>query len=319
VKTTVPPREDVEPAVDGDADLEEAHRNQGSRNALCALPSYTSGIQEKKDPPAVSRPRKNSNFRYSRHCCQSYHSRRASPHYYGIITSYKSSTASIPTPWFHQQQHQHRPQIFISNLRQVPRSSAIREPPHSRGVEHPHSSNHYWSLKRQKLSLIPRCLRYPSSRSRSSWLLFNFDFAFSVFSCYSSLAVLYKAFSRTTAVLRTFSVSFTVYRYFPALSRHLVAIAIRLVQPSLYLGPHPVVLQTTSLYCYRSTVPSSLPLSSQFLKLSSRSHPVAVYAHLRGRPLHPRHESQHPSLAGARPLERAYCHKSRYISYGLSL
>ena len=43
--------------MDGDADLEETHRNQGSRNALCALPSYTSGIQE-KDPPAVSRPRK---------------------------------------------------------------------------------------------------------------------------------------------------------------------------------------------------------------------------------------------------------------------
>jgi hypothetical protein len=41
--------------------------------------------------------------------------------------------------------------------------------------------NHYGSLKRQKLSSISRHLRYPSSRSRFSRLLFNLDFAFSVF------------------------------------------------------------------------------------------------------------------------------------------
>ena len=116
------------------------------------------------------------------------------------------------------------------------------------------------------------------------------------------------------------AVSFTVYRYCPP--RYLVTLSLSLsasFNRAYTFGPHPVVLQTTSLYRCRSTVPSSLPPSSQSLKLSSRSHPVAVYAHLRCRPLHPRHESQHPSLAGARPLERAYCHESRYVSYGLNL
>ena len=99
------------------------------------------------------------------------------------------------------------------------------------------------------------------------------------------------------------------YRYCPP--RYLVTLSLSLsasFNRAYTFGPHPVVLQTTSLYHCRSTVPSSLPQSSQSLKLSSRSHPVAVYAHLRCRPLHSRHESQHPSLAGARPLERAYCH-----------
>jgi hypothetical protein len=39
----------------------------------------------------------------------------------------------------------------------------------------------------------------------------------------------------------------------------------------------------------------------------------------RCRPLHPCHKSQHPSLAGAPPLERVYCHESRYVSYSLKL
>jgi len=270
VKTTVPPREDVEPAVDGDAD---AHRNQGCRNALCALPSYTSGIQE-MDPPAGSRPRKISKFRSLRHCCQSYHSRHASPHYYGIITSYKSVLHGIPPQsMFHQQQHQHRPQIFISNLRQVPRSSAIREPPHSRGVEQPHFSNHYWSLKRQKLSSIPRCLRYPSSRSRSSRLLFNFD--------------LHSRYSRATA----HRLSSTKHSLVPplffahsqshsrlsllssALSRHLVAIAIRLVQPSIYLWSSsccPTDHVTLSLSLYGPIVAAAvISVSQVILSLSS--------------------------------------------------
>jgi hypothetical protein len=48
--------------MDGDARPGRGAQDQGSRNALCALPSYTSGIQE-MDPPASSRPRKISNFR----------------------------------------------------------------------------------------------------------------------------------------------------------------------------------------------------------------------------------------------------------------
>jgi len=56
-----------------------------------------------------------------------------------------------------------------------------------------------------------------------------------------------------------------------------------------------------------STNLTTPPLSSQSSKLSSRSYPVAV--HHRRRPLHLRHESQHRSLTGVRPLERAYCHE----------
>ena len=55
-----------------------------------------------------------------------------------------------------------------------------------------------------------------------------------------------------------------------ALSRHLVAITIRLVQPSLYLLVlHPVVLQM-SLQYLRHFHQEPMPPSSQFLKLSSR-------------------------------------------------
>jgi hypothetical protein len=38
VKTASPPREDVEPTGDGDADLEEAHRNQESRKCPVCTP-----------------------------------------------------------------------------------------------------------------------------------------------------------------------------------------------------------------------------------------------------------------------------------------
>ena len=58
---------------------------------------------------------------------------------------------------------------------------------------------------------------------------------------------------------------------------------------------HHVVLQISSLHRCRFSL-SSYPLA----------HPVAV--HLR-RTLPPRHELQHPSLTGVRPLERAYCHE----------
>jgi hypothetical protein len=52
-----------------------------------------------------------------------------------------------------------------------------------------------------------------------------------------------------------------------------------------------------------------LPLHLCYLTFSSYplSYPVAV--HLRRRPLHLRHKSQHPSLTGVQPLGRAYCHE----------
>jgi hypothetical protein len=157
VKTASPPREDVEPAVDGDADLEEAHRNQGSRNALCALPSYTSGIQEiprqaaglEKIQIFVSSlisallsklsfsPRLTALLRHN-HKLQVRPPRHSSP----LHGPTNNNNISIVL------------RSSSSNLPQVPRSSAIREPPHSRLVDLPHLSNHYWSLKRQKLSSI---------------------------------------------------------------------------------------------------------------------------------------------------------------------
>jgi hypothetical protein len=118
------------------------------------------------------------------------------------------------------------------------------------------------------------------------------------YSCYSSQAVLCKHSPRTTAVLRTFAVSFTV-----------IAIALRAISsPCHYRYPprstepipiplvlHHVVLQISPLHhCHFSL--SSYPLA----------HPVAI--HLR-RTLPPRHELQHPSLTGVRPLERVYCHE----------
>src|ERR1700677_1115275 len=52
---------------------------------------------------------------------------------------------------------------------------------------------------------------------------------------------------------------------------------------------------------------------SQVILSYPRSH-IAVPHYRRRRP-HLRHESQHPSFAGAQPLERAYCHESMcYIS-----
>jgi hypothetical protein len=91
-----------------------------------------------------------------------------------------------------------------------------------------------------------------------------------------------------------------------------ITIAIRLVQPSLYLWsssccPTDHVTLSLSLHYLRRFHQEPTPPSSQSLKSSSRFYPVAV--HLRRRPLHPRHESQHPSLTGVRPLERAYCHE----------
>jgi hypothetical protein len=46
-----------------------------------------------------------------------------------------------------------------------------------------------------------------------------------------------------------------------------------------------------------------------------RSHLAAVPHR---RPLHPRHEPQHQGLAGARPLERAYCHESVSVALATS-
>ena len=88
-----------------------------------------------------------------------------------------------------------------------------------------------------------------------------------------------------------------------ALCRHLVAIAIRLVQPSLYLWFFIML----SYKSRRST--AVISVSQVILSISS--------CRCRRCPLHPRHKLQHLSLAGAQPLERAYCHESHYISCGL--
>jgi hypothetical protein len=73
---------------------------------------------------------------------------------------------------------------------------------------------------------------------------------------------------------------------------------------------HPVVLQTMSIYHCRYSpfvAAAVISVSQVILSLSSCRY--------RCRPLHPRHKSQHLSLAGARPLERAYCHESCYVSF----
>jgi hypothetical protein len=81
--------------MDGDADLErEAHRIR-EEGIPCVPPLvYLLWDPGEVDPPASSRPQKIKksnllNLSFSPH------------HYYGII-SYKSFTAFIPTPMFHQ-------------------------------------------------------------------------------------------------------------------------------------------------------------------------------------------------------------------------
>jgi hypothetical protein len=120
------------------------------------------------------------------------------------------------------------------------------------------------------------------------------------------------------------------YRSSPRYVVTVITIAIRLVQPSLYLWSIMLSYESrhSAAVLHSTCVPSPpftsarrfrqestlLSTSSQSFKLSSRFHPVAV--HFR-RPLHPRHESQHQSLTGVRPLERAYCHEPCYVSCGL--
>jgi hypothetical protein len=80
------------------------------------------------------------------------------------------------------------------------------------------------------------------------------------------------------------------------------------------LVPHPVVLQTMSIYPCRYSpfvAAAVISVSQVILSLSS--------CRCRCRLLHPCHKSQHPSLAGARPLERAYCHELCYVSFGFNL
>jgi hypothetical protein len=157
--------------------------------------------------------------------------------------------------------------------------------------------------------------------------LFNHDLSFSV-SMLQLTGCPPQAFSRTSAVLC--NQSHSRLSLFPSLCRHLVTIAIRLVQPSLYLWSIMLSYESrhSAAVLHSTCVPSPpftsarrfrqestlLSTSSQSFKLSSRFHPVAV--HFR-RPLHPRHESQHQSLTGVRPLERAYCHEPCYVSCGL--
>jgi hypothetical protein len=96
-----------------------------------------------------------------------------------------------------------------------------------------------------------------------------------------------------------------------ALSRKPVAITIRLVQPSLYLW--------SSSCCPTDHVNLWLSLYSPFVAAAviSVSQVILSLSSCRCRccPLQLRHESQHPSLAGAQPLERAYCHEWCYVSF----
>jgi hypothetical protein len=155
--------------------------------------------------------------------------------------------------------------------------------------------------------------------------------------CYSSQAVLRKH-SHTSAVLRTFvfksfrmlwticcTKQFTLLQMTPLLANifdqdHRI---LRTLSPSRFIA---IVLRAISSPCHRYRYPPRstepiplvlhhdvlqiLPLHRCHLSLSSYplAHPVAVHL-LRRRPLHLRHESQHRSLTGVRPLERAYCHE----------
>jgi hypothetical protein len=103
-------------------------------------------------------------------------------------------------------------------------------------------------------------------------------------------------------VLRAISSPCHRYRYPP-----------RSTEP-IPLVPHPVVLQTMSIYHCRYSpfvAAAVISVSQVILSLSS----CRCRCRCCCRPLHPRHKSQHSSLAGARPLERAYCHESRYVSF----
>jgi hypothetical protein len=107
------------------------------------------------------------------------------------------------------------------------------------------------------------------------------------------------SFTVIAIVLRTIS-SPCHYRYPPRSTEHIP------------LVPHPVVLQTMSIYHCRYSpfvAATVISVSQVILSLSS------CRCRCRCRPLHPHHKSQHLSLAGARPLERAYCHELRYVSF----
>ena len=78
------------------------------------------------------------------------------------------------------------------------------------------------------------------------------------------------------------------------------------------LVPHPVVLQTMSIYhCRYSPFVAAAVISVSQVILSLSSCRCRCCC----RPLHPRHKSQQPSLSGAWPLERAHCHESCYVSF----
>jgi hypothetical protein len=122
-----------------------------------------------------------------------------------------------------------------------------------------------------------------------------------------------QAFSHTSAVLCNQSYSRFIAIALRAISSpcHRHRYPPRSTEP-IPLVPHPVVLQTMSIYhcCYSPFVAAAvISVSQVILSLSS------CCCCCRCRPLHPRHKSQHPSLAGAWPLERAYCHESCYVSF----
>jgi hypothetical protein len=179
---------------------------------------------------------------------------------------------------------------------------------------------------------------------------------FLVFSCYSPQAVLYKAFSRTICSSSHFCLIHGVSLLSSALSCQLViAIAIHLVQPSIYLWSFILLfykschstavlrfLRSLRRHCqaharvasiYVQVIESSTHVDlvasvknhtavisvPQVILLLPQFHLTAVHSHCcRCRLHHPCHESQHPSLTGALHLERVYCHELPYVNSGLN-
>jgi hypothetical protein len=150
--------------MNGDVDLEETHRNQGSRNCPVCTP--------------LAPPRKKIKIKISsqsRHSCRIQfsprhnHKLQVRPPRHSIPTTAPPTTTSASSSDL-------RPRTYAKLLGLLPYANRrthevwnTHTPPITLGV-----------VKRQKSSSIPRYLRYLSSRSRSSRLLFNLDFAFSV-------------------------------------------------------------------------------------------------------------------------------------------
>ena len=109
-------------------------------------------------------------------------------------------------------------------------------------------------------------LRYPSSRSRSSRLLFNFDFAFSV-SMLQLTGCPPQAFSRTTAVLRTFVfMSFRMLRTI-CCTKQFTLLQMTPLLANIFDQDHRILAVSFAVHRYcppRYLVTLSLPLCASF-------------------------------------------------------